>query len=48
MNYLASLLVPAALGLFAGIGHGVVSHYANLPVSLSDQLLPSSAQTLAD
>jgi hypothetical protein len=48
MNYLASLFVPAALGLFAGIGHGVVSHYANLPVSLSDQLLQPNVQTLAD
>lgn len=38
MNYLASLVLPAALGLIAGISHGVVSHYADLPMSLSEQL----------
>lgn len=36
-----SLVLPAALGLIAGIGHGVVSHYAGLPLSLLDQALLS-------
>ncbi|MEM8810685.1 MAG: hypothetical protein AAGF01_32140 [Cyanobacteria bacterium P01_G01_bin.38] len=39
MNNLVSLLLPAVLGLVAGMGHGVVSHYAGLPMSLTDQLL---------
>ncbi len=38
MNYLAALVLPAALGLIAGIGHGVVSHCADLPMRLSEQL----------
>ncbi|MGB3786879.1 MAG: hypothetical protein WA949_02640 [Phormidesmis sp.] len=39
MNYLASLVVPAALGLIAGLAHGVVSHTMDLPVPLSEQIL---------
>ncbi|MEM9092108.1 MAG: hypothetical protein AAGC93_25655 [Cyanobacteria bacterium P01_F01_bin.53] len=39
MNYLSSLILPAALGLVAGMGHGVVSHYAELPVSLGEQIV---------
>ena len=31
----------ALLGLLAGIGHGVISHHAELPVSLSEQFLQS-------
>ncbi len=42
MNNLASLLAPALLGLVAGIGHGVTSHYLDLPVSLTEQLFPAS------
>ena len=37
MNNLASFLLPAFLGLFAGVGHGIISHYAGLPISLTDQ-----------
>ena len=39
MNYLASLFVPAALGMIAGVAHGVVSHAMDLPMSLSEQVL---------
>ena len=39
MNRLAVLVLPAALGLIAGISHGVVAHSMGLPMSLSDQLL---------
>lgn len=39
MNRLASLVLPAALGLIAGISHGVVAHSMDLPMSLSEQLL---------
>ena len=42
MNNLASLLAPAVLGLVAGIGHGVTSHYLDLPFSLTEQLFPSA------
>ncbi|MEL6779629.1 MAG: hypothetical protein AAFO06_20505 [Cyanobacteria bacterium J06597_16] len=38
MNYLASLLLPAFLGLAAGMSHAVVSHYAGLPVPLVEQV----------
>ncbi|MGD1899999.1 MAG: hypothetical protein ACFB16_24020 [Phormidesmis sp.] len=39
MNYLASLLLPAALGLIAGATHGLVSHAMDLPVALEDQMV---------
>ncbi|MGD1864766.1 MAG: hypothetical protein ACFB0D_09440 [Phormidesmis sp.] len=39
MNYLASLLLPAALGLVAGMAHGVASHVMDLPMSLSEQMV---------
>ncbi len=39
MNYLASLAIPAALGLIAGLAHGVVSHATDLPIPLSEQIL---------
>lgn len=39
MNYLASLFLPAALGLIAGLAHGVVAHTMDLPVPLSEQVL---------
>ncbi|MEO1297306.1 MAG: hypothetical protein AAFW75_16265 [Cyanobacteria bacterium J06636_16] len=35
------LIAPALLGLFAGIVHGIVSHYADLPLALTDQLVYS-------
>ncbi|MEL6604774.1 MAG: hypothetical protein AAFP20_16295 [Cyanobacteria bacterium J06614_10] len=38
MNYLASLLLPATLGLVAGMAHGIVSHTMGLPVSLGEQV----------
>lgn len=38
MQGFSSLVVPAFLGLVAGIGHGVVSHHAELPLSLTEQL----------
>jgi len=39
MNYLVSLLLPATLGLMAGMAHGVVSHAMDLPMGLEDQML---------
>lgn len=41
MNNQASLLAAAFFGLIAGMGHGVVSHYQELPFSLSEQVLES-------
>jgi hypothetical protein len=38
MQYIASLILPAALGLLAGLGHGFISHQAHLPMSLGDQV----------
>ncbi|MGD1804049.1 hypothetical protein ACP6PL_01215 [Dapis sp. BLCC M126] len=35
---LASLIFPAILGLITGVGHGIISHQADLPMSLTDQL----------
>ena len=43
MNHLASLVLPAIIGLFAGVGHGITAHNLDLPLSLSDQLIPSSS-----
>ncbi|MEB3343127.1 hypothetical protein [Okeania sp.] len=34
-----SLVFPVILGLITGIGHGIISHRADLPVSITDQLL---------
>lgn len=49
MNGLSSFFLPAVLGLMAGIGHGVFSHNADLPVSLSEQLLSfASASVQSD
>lgn len=39
MNNFASLVLPAVFGLIAGIGHGISSHYQELPFSLSEQIL---------
>ncbi|MCL2924865.1 MAG: hypothetical protein MGF17_09645 [Trichodesmium sp. MAG_R04] len=38
MTSLTSLILPAILGLITGVGHGVLSHQANLPISLTTQL----------
>jgi len=50
MNYVASLVLPAALGLIAGITHGFVSHTMELPVPLSEQIMQplGSVQPLRD
>lgn len=37
----AALFIPAVLGLVAGTGHGIVSHYQDLPFSLSEQVIES-------
>lgn len=39
MNNLVNLILPAVFGLVAGVGHGIVSHHAELPVSLTEQFL---------
>ncbi|MGB3672765.1 MAG: hypothetical protein WA783_16390 [Phormidesmis sp.] len=39
MKYLASLLLPAALGLVAGVTHGFVAHAMDLPMGLEEQLV---------
>lgn len=41
MNNFESLLLPMVLGLIAGIGHGISSHYQGLPFSLAEQLRQS-------
>ena len=41
MNNVASLILPAILGLLAGVGHGVTSHQQNLPFSLTEQVIQS-------
>ena len=41
MNNLASFILPAILGLVAGVGHGITSHQQGLPFSLADQVVES-------
>ncbi len=41
MNNCSALIVASIFGLVAGMGHGIVSHYQNLPVSLSQQVIES-------
>ncbi|MGK7896415.1 MAG: hypothetical protein AB4372_23065 [Xenococcus sp. (in: cyanobacteria)] len=41
MNNFASLLLPAVIGLVSGIGHGITSHYLDLPFSLTEQIFPT-------
>lgn len=41
MKNWASLVLPAVLGLVAGIGHGITSHHQDLPFSLSEQVVES-------
>ena len=38
MKTLASITLPALFGLVAGIGHGIMSHQADLPMSLTEQV----------
>ena len=42
MNNLASIFLPAVIGLMSGIGHGIVSDRLDLPFSLTEQILPNS------
>ncbi len=39
MNNLKSLILPAFLGLTAGVAHGIISHQVGLPMSLTEQLV---------
>lgn len=41
MNNQASLILASIFGLLAGMSHGVVSHYQDLPISLSEQIIES-------
>jgi len=39
MNRKSSFLYATLIGFIAGIGHGFVSHSADLPLSLTDQFV---------
>ena len=39
MDNLKHLFLPALLGLTAGMAHGVIAHHADLPMSLTEQLV---------
>lgn len=39
MNDFQSIATAAIIGLIAGIGHGVISHKVDLPISLIDQFV---------
>lgn len=39
MDNLKALVLPAFLGLAAGVAHGFISHQAGLPMALTDQLV---------
>ena len=41
MNNWESLIISSFFGLVAGLGHGFVSHYQELPFSLSEQIIES-------
>lgn len=45
MNNQASIILASIFGLIAGMGHGVISHYQELPVSLSEQVIESISDT---
>ena len=36
-------ILPALLGLIAGVGHGITAHHQELPFSLTEQFLQSVA-----
>jgi hypothetical protein len=38
MQHIASLVLPAVIGLLAGLGHGFIAHQAHLPMALGDQV----------
>ena len=40
-NNWVSLVLPGILGLIAGIGHGINSHYQELPFALTEQVVQS-------
>jgi hypothetical protein len=40
------LVFPTLVGLVAGLGYGIFAHYANLPLSLTEQLLPPLQLTI--
>ena len=41
MNDPKSLILASILGLVAGLSHGAVSHYQEMPFSLSEQVIES-------
>lgn len=41
MNNWTYFIFPALLGLIAGVGHGVICHNQELPLSLTEQFLQS-------
>ena len=41
MNNQASAIVASIFGILAGMSHGVVSHFQELPFSLSEQVIES-------
>ena len=41
MNNSVSLIIASVLGLVSGMSHGVVSHYQDLPLSLTEQAIES-------
>ncbi|WP_192901127.1 MULTISPECIES: hypothetical protein [Okeania] len=38
MKNFTFLVLPAILGIITGVGHGIISHKADLPVSLTEQV----------
>jgi len=41
MNSSVSLIIASVLGFVSGMSHGVISHYQDLPFSLSEQVIES-------
>ncbi|MEM6252069.1 MAG: hypothetical protein AAF821_04025 [Cyanobacteria bacterium P01_D01_bin.156] len=39
MDNLKSLIIPGLIGLAAGVAHGIISHHAGLPMSLTEQFI---------
>ncbi len=42
MNQLASLVLPACLGLLTGMGHGIYAHQQDFPFSLTEQMIQAT------